>query len=219
MRRYRTFLSILAMVLTLIAGCERRNKERSVFQQEACAFVLLIAVSDDVVANDDAYLFILKTIDKYFQDRIGTADQVIVARIEAERPLVWQGTPRTLRQKFPNAAEFRRHLTGPKAPGSLHDGLTRSFGLLMETYSIKKGNAKAVTMILSDMNDDQPSTEANERFIDALVSYCKRGGQLAIYFCDQLRFEEIRAQTKKAGFDWVTLELDVHGDPPLPSFE
>ena len=220
MRSRSQLLASLIAVCLLTGGCKPRDKNRSVFRQEPCDYVLLIAVSEEVTNNDRAFEFVCYAIDQYFQDRgPGANDQVIISRIEGERPLVWQGTPRNLRLEFPSAEEFRRHLSGTKAPGSLHDGLSRSIKLLLETYSVSQSKAKAVTMVLSDMNDDHPSAEANDRFIDTLVDYCRRNGAIGFYFCDQLRFEEVREKTKKAGLGWVTLEPDVHGRPPLPSFE
>ena len=73
--------------------------------------------------------------------------------------------------------------------------------MVMKTYSVAKGKAKAVTMIMSSMNDPQPSAESDARFIEELVKYWKAGGQVAFYFVDQLRIEEIEEKTGNGFFD------------------
>ncbi len=204
-----------------LLGCTEREKSSDVFRQESSDYVLLIAVSEEVTNSDRAYEYILMAIDKYFQDRIGTNDQILIARIEGIRPLVWKGTPRELRKEFPNPTAFRQAvLASGRETGSLNDGLVRSLNTIMKTYSVAQGDAKAVTMVMSSMNDPQPSAESDERFIEALVKYCQAGGQIAFYFVDQLRIEEIEEKTTKAGMGaWTTIEPDAYGNPPLPEFE
>ena len=70
------------------------------------------------------------------------------------------------------------------------------------------------------MNDPQPSEESDARFIESLVAYCQSGGQIAFYFVDQLRIEEIEEKTIKAGMTaWIPIEPGENGFPPLPEFE
>lgn len=204
-----------------ICGCAPRDKNSDVFRQENSDYVLLIAVSEEVTESDHAYQYMLMAIDKYFQDRIGTNDQIMIARIEGIRPLVWKGTPRALRKDFPNPESFRQAvLASGRETGSLNDGLVRSLKMVMKTYSVAKGKAKAVTMIMSSMNDPQPSAESDARFIEQLVKYWQAGGQIAFYFVDQLRIEDIEEKTVKAGMtEWVSIEPDANGYPYLPEFE
>ena len=212
---------LLQLCAFALIGCTPRDKGGSVFRQEASDYVLLIAVSEEVTESDHAYQYILMAIDKYFQDRIGTSDQIMIARIEGVRPLVWKGTPRALRREFPNPESFRKAvLASGKETGSLNDGLARSLRMVMKTYSVAKGNAKAVTMVMSSMNDPQPSEESDAHFIESLVEYWKSGGQIAFYFVDQLRIEEIEEKTLKAGMtEWLPIESDANGYPYLPEFE
>lgn len=216
----KTTIQIMVLAIA-ICGCTPREKSGDVFRQEEGDYVLLIAVSEEVTESDHAYQYMLMAIDKYFQDRIGTNDQIMIARIEGIRPLVWKGTPRALRKDFPNPEAFRQAvLASGRETGSLNDGLVRSLKMLMKTYSVANGKAKAVTMVMSSMNDPQPSEDSDARFIEYLVKYWQAGGRIAFYFVDQLRIEDIEEKTVKAGMsDWITIESDANGYPSLPEFE
>lgn len=218
------FRILLLASLTLVAcGCERRDAaSASPFQQETCDFVLLLAVDRDyVVQNDKAYEFVTYAIDRYFHDTIGSNNQVIIAQLSGtQAPLLWQGSPHDLRRQFANQEEFRNYLLTHGDSGSrINLGLAEALDYLMHSYSVANGKAKSVALILSDMIDDQPESKESERqLMDALIAYGRKGS-IGFYFCDQRRMADIRRKMEAAGFGWYTLECDIHGRPPLPSFE
>jgi hypothetical protein len=207
------------LLLALCNGCKAREKDKSVFHQEAGDYVLLIALSDDIAKNERSYRFILEAIDRYFLNRIGTKDSVMLARIEGSRPLIWKGPPRSLRHEFPDPDSLRKSLlTSQREEGSLHDGLVRSLKLLTRDYGVVQGKTRAVTMVLSDMNDKKPSEESDRRFIETLIDYVKAKGEIAFYFVDQLRIQQIEEKTKEAGLKWCDIQPQEGRDIPLPEF-
>ncbi len=223
MNRTRRLLSLLTLPLLFVLGCEAAPPlSESPFVSEPCEYVLLIAVDCDYVKNNaDVFEFITRTLDQYFHDRVGGKDQVIIAGLSGtNRPLLWQGTPQTLRHKFPDSKTFRDYLIAHGSKGKrINIGIAEALEYLMRTYSVEQGNAKSVALILSDMIDDQPGRdESDPRLMNALTTYARKG-HLGFYFCDQTRMADIRQKMEQAGFRWFTLECDIMGRPPLPNFE
>jgi hypothetical protein len=204
-------------------GCQRRDAANaSPFQQEASEYVLLIAIDADYVKdNPKAFDFMAYALESYFQERIGSNDQVILAQMSgSKRPLLWQGTPQALRREFADHAAFRKFLLAHAESGSrINDGIAESLNYLMRTYSVAKGKAKSVALIVSNMIDDQPAVDESEpRLMESLINYGHRGA-MGFYFVDQTRMADIIDKMEKAGFRFYTLEPDFHGRPALPSFE
>ncbi len=220
----RTLLILYLVMLSLLSlGCEAAPPPSdSPLAGEPCDYVLLIAVDrDNVEANADVFDFILRVLDRYFHDRIGGHDQVIIAELSGNnRPLIFQGTPQALREKFPDSKAFREYLLAHGTKGKrINTGIAEALEYLMQTYSVAKGNAESVALILSDMNDDQPGqNESDRRLMNALTTYARKGN-LGFYFCDQIRMADIRQKMEQAGFQFYTLECDAFGRPPLPNFE
>ena len=215
--------AILILLLSFAFGCEAAPPPSdSPFVSEPCDYVLLIAVDCDYVKqNSEVYDFMLRALDQYFHDRIGGHDQVILAQLSGtNRPLLWQGTPLALRHKFPDSQAFRDFLLAHATKGSrINTGIAEALEYLMRTQSVAKGNPKSVTLILSNMVDDQPAQEeSDQRLLTALTTYGRKG-HLGFYFCDQTRMADIRKKMEQAGFTFYTLECDILGRPPLPNFE
>ncbi len=215
-------LSFLTLIVCIL-GCERRNTaDVSPFEQEPCDFVLLIAVDGDFIKEKTkAYELVTHAIDKYFHDRIGGHDQVIISQLSGnQRPLLWQGTAHQLRREFPSQEAFRQFLVSHCDAGSrINDGIAESIEYVMRTNSIANGKAKSVALILSDMIDDQPNSADNDsRLMNALISYGRRGS-IGFYFVDQVRMADVQKKMEQAGFRFSCLECDIHGHPALPNFE
>ena len=101
----------------------------------------------------------------------------------------------------------------------INDGIAESLDFVLNTHSVGQGKAKTVALILSDMLDNHPDQQASEkRLLEALTRYAQRGA-IAFYFCDQNKLSDMRKKMRQAGFRWSIIESDIHGNPPLPSFE
>ena len=219
---------LLSMLLVCALGCDKRDSAgRSPFEQGTCDYIVLIAIDlsgsfGELIADDGkAYDFALRVLDRYFHDRVGGNDQIIITQLSGSNPLLWQGTPRQLRQDFRTPDAFRDHLLARADPtGSrINDGLAESLDYVLGTHSVAHGNAKTIALVLSDMLDNQPDNAASEqRLLDALTRYARRGA-IGFYFCDQYRLADIRKKTRDAGFEWCIIEGGFHGEPPLPSFD
>ncbi len=221
----------MLFVILCTLGCEKRREEANVnpFGEDESEYVLMIVVDlsgsfQKLMAEDGtAYDFTLHAIDRYFRDRVGCNDQLILAQISGERrSLLWHGAPRRLYEEFPTARKFRDFLVARADPnGSMvHDGIAHAMEYLMSMRSVSTGKAKSATLILSDMMDNAPDSDQSEqRLIKAFTSYSNRSGAIGLYYCDQMELVKWRQNFEKAGLRLVALAPDVKGRPPLPSFE
>ncbi|MBI1313258.1 hypothetical protein GC176_18355 [bacterium] len=218
------FIVSMLCCIVWLAGCERREHSSMapVIQRESCDYVLMLAVDVETIrSNPRAFEFIQQAVETYFQERIGGNDQIIITQLSGnDRPLLWQGTPQHLLEEFEDAESFKNYLIGASSPGRrINQGLADSLNYVLDTFSVKKGKAKTVTLIVSSMLDDQPQgSDSDAQLMDSLIEYGHRGG-LAFYFCDQSRMDYVRDKMEEAGFGWTILECDIYGRPPLPEFE
>ncbi len=218
-------LLFILWICVALSGCGKRREKSDgfSFDQPATKYTLLIVADIDVVKSDPrSYELVVRAIDKYFHDRIGESDQVIISQISGnDHPMIFQGTVRQLRHDIPNQEAFKRYLMEHSDPGRrLSEGLAESFEYLMNTYSVAKGNSIPVALIISSLKEGEAETPTSEQhFIDELIKFHRSRGRMAFYYCDQQRMAWIRAQTAKAGMTWVTLEGESNKYPPLPTFD
>ncbi len=125
-----------------------------------------------------------------------------------------------LRREFPTAVAFRDFLLAKADPnGSLvNDGVHNAVEYLTFHPRYGGGDAKTVTLILSDMEDT--GTSASEQRLDeTLAAYGQINGSVGVYFCEQRRLEDWRNRLARAGIDNFIVESEIVGKPQLPNFE
>src|SRR5947207_2928301 len=117
-------LVIVACLVMFLAGCQKRAEQADgVFQSDDGEYVLTIVLDmsssfrELMADNGKAWSFVCQVIDKYFRDRIGHNDKLILAQLSAsDRALLWYGTPLQLRQEFSSASAFRDWLASHADP-------------------------------------------------------------------------------------------------------
>ncbi len=135
--------------------------------------------------------------------------------------MIFQGTPRTLREEYPSEQQFRDFLKSRGNPDRrINDGIVKSLKYISRTSGVKREGAVPVALIVSNMIDGEPeSKESEERVMESLINFgTKTRGHIAYYFCDQNRMDVIEERMEKAGFTMTILECDANGRPPLPTF-
>jgi hypothetical protein len=226
-------LSGFCIVLIVTApGCERRVRDAnaSPLGKDESTYKLMIVLDlsgsfrDLMIDSGAAWKFTLSCVDKYFRGRIGNeSDQIILCQISGgTRSIIWQGSPRSLRERFRTPEHFHNFLKS-KAEGDgsmVHTGVAHAVKYLSSQKSVQTGQAEAVTLILSDFLDNGPdSIETEQKLMDEFANYLNLGGHLGLYYVDQERYFRWRENFDRAGFDLVPVEMDVHGRPPLPDFD
>lgn len=221
----------LAFVLCLcvVCGCQRRREEAVIAPaQDDSEYVIAVLVDlsgsflDKMTDGGQAHTFMLALIDRYFRDRIGTNDQIIIAQISAtpDRSLVWQGTPTELRKQFPNAGAFGDFLRSKADPNGshVHNALVQTLEYVMSQPTVASGTAKSAIFALSDMIDSNKAPDAaRRRAVRVLQEYAKLGGMVCLYFVDQRLVPVWQRELQHTGLAF-RVDSEIRR-PTLPSFE
>lgn len=216
----------LAIVACLIfAGCQPRVEQaESVFEADDGEFVLTIVLDmsssfEPLMAEDGkAWAFVCEIIEKYFRDRIGHNDKLILAQLSnSDRALLWKGTPLELRQEFPTAAAFRAWVASKADPNGsrLYEGIVQA----VEYTLSDPGNRKSAMFVVSDMIDSA-GDDGRDKAVSALTKVGKSGG-VGLYYVDVQRCAEWKRLLQDAGVpaENMVVEADIVGHPMLPRFE
>lgn len=223
---------ILSLLVVAPIGCQKRiERPDYILKPDDGEYVLTILLDmsgsfSSMMADDGkAYAFVCQVLDKYFRDRLGTQDRLILAQLSGnERALLWQGTPAELRQEFASASEFRDFLMAKADPNSslIHAGLAQAVEYSLEDPVVVSGKGKPAVFVLSDMLDTSVESEqSKKRAVAALADFGKKGGVVGIYYVDTLLCSQWRQIVRDAGFSpaHYRVEADIVGRPALPNFD
>src|SRR5437867_608082 len=109
--------TLLVVVLSIcVLGCEPvANQTSSPIVAQEFDFVLAVVVdmsgsfsAEMQSGSGRAHRFLMRAVDLFFRNRIGEGnDRIIISQVSGtERALLWDGTPRGLRQEFTSAKSF-----------------------------------------------------------------------------------------------------------------
>lgn len=224
------FYIVFCPIFLAVAGCEKRADQQAAgpFQEDDSSYVLMVVLDlsgsfRELMFDDGAaYQFTTYALDRYFKDRIGTDDQLILAQLSGEKnTLVWQGTPRQLREQFPTPEKFRRFLQSYAVPGGsvVHDGVSHAVRYLMSHPAVRRGKARSALLVLSDMQDTTGDDGSEDRVLNVLTQYINSGGVAGFYYVGQDEYFTWVDHFTNAGFDTCVVEMDIQGRPKLPVFE
>lgn len=232
MKYQNTRRAFLAQVLlsAVLMGCEpRRVTEPTTFGDRDKEFYLTVLVDLSgsfaglMAEQGKAYEFTLALIDRYFRERIGTPDTLVIAQISGnKRALLWEGRPLDLRKEFHSGAEFREFLLQKADPQTslVHDGIANAIEYTLADPSVQSGKAKTALFVLSDMLENGPHMEESiERLRGALAAYGKRGGVVGLYYVNSDLVSCWRSELAAAGLRDYQVSSEIVRKPPLPTFE
>ncbi len=174
----------------------------------------------DLMADKgQAWQFLLKVIDRYMRGN-GNEKLILVQLSGNSGALIWDGTPSQLRKDFPDQEAFRKHLLSKANPNAsrLHDGITDALEYL-NTLPGMTAKTKRALLVLSDMDDNLSTLNSEQRLVQALVEFGKRGGVVGMYFVNHPLVARWRANLKTAGIRNHVVESHIVTAPALPSFD
>lgn len=221
----------LLVAVLLFTGCAKRQEQQvtSTFQPRDSEYVLAVVIDlsgsfAEMMADDGkAHAFLLYVLDRYFRDRIGTNDRVVLSQISSSgKSLLWDGTPTQLRREFPTPEQFRDFLLARSVPdGSfVHESLADTLEYIMSDPNIVAGTAKPAMFVLSDMVDTgQKTANLKQRLLGSLAKYAQLGGVVGLYFVDEHRLFAWRRILQEAGMRDCIVESQIVSSPTLPQFE
>lgn len=231
MSRMLLILLLVGLVIVAAPGCVPRAERgsESLFPIDESEFVLMLMIDPRVIAEGAAgrgrqgHELMMRAVDEYFQARIGGNDKIILAQITGNKhSILWEGTPRALREEFATPEELDQFLQSQvKQQGDFlaHDAIAYGLKYLMRRRSVATGQAMSVMMVLSTMEDTSEDPAAEQRFMDECIKFLEMGGGIGFYFLSQEKYFPLCESFEKAGYPMVPIEADVHGRPGLPNFD
>ena len=222
----RQVLSLLLATL-LICGCEKRRENASTIVEDDSEFMCALIVdmsgsfSGEMAENGRAYAFANSILDKYFKDRIGTNDKLLIGQLSGRNEfLLWQGTPLQLRQDFASAQSFADFLRSKANPNGspVHDAIAQTIEYVLDEPGVSSGKAKAAIFVLSDMLDTS-APDSKEKALQQFANFGKNGGVVGLYYVDQHLVTDWRSELRKAGVKEFCVESGIVSRPRLPTFE
>lgn len=222
-------IGALLLCLMVATGCERRHDVQPfVTEEEDSEFVVAVLVDlsgsflERMTEGREAHQFLMGLLDRFFRQRVGTNDQLILAQISGtpDRALLWQGSPVELRRDFPTAQAFAEFLRSKAdANGScVHSAIVQTIEYLTSMPGVAQGKSKSALFVLSDLVDEGSSGNVSRRdVVAALQDLARLQGAFFFYFVDQRQIPPWRRELLKAG-----LTCEVASEirrPVLPNFD
>jgi len=208
----RNTIGLIALTLC-ITGCEpyvETGEPVEPLKLKNREYLLAVALDtsgsfiDQMFGSDGrAYRFADKASDRLFRDRMGTDDRVLLAQLSAnQQPLLWEGTPRSLRKKFGSSGKLRDFILQHSDPyGSrLYGGVTQVLNYIQSLPGVNEGETKVCILVLSDMMDNS-ATQAEDKaqMIAAMARIKEVKGNIGFYFVDIGCLEDTRQCLSAAG--------------------
>lgn len=230
MRAFNLLL-VAAIIAVVTPGCGKRREhtEPRVFGEKEREYVLTIVLDmsgsfTNLMAYDGkAYQFAVAVVDRYFRDRIGSQDILIIAQVSGtDRSLLWEGRPSELRKEFPSAEKFRDFLLQNSNPRAslIHEGMVQSIRYMMNDECVRKGKAKTAMFVLSDMLDTHDTAgDVTPELSQALSDFGACGGMVGVYYCDSKLVPVWQQRLSDAGIQHYRVESEIVRMPTLPSFD
>ena len=225
MKTFCLALSIAALLT--VTGCEKRRESTRALTHDDSKFCMTIVVDlsgsfqQKMAEGGAAHQFCHEVLSRYFKDRIGTEDKLIIAQISGtERALLWQGTPQQLRKEFSSPQAFAAFLRSKADPGGslVHESLARTIEYVLSEPNVANGTAKSALFVLSDMLDTGDRTQA-ERLGNVMKEFGQHGGIVGMYYVDQSLVAPWREGLRRAGVKDFAVESEIVSKPNLPNIE
>jgi hypothetical protein len=208
---------------------DRTSREEPVFEEQThdstLTIILDLSTSCEQLMSPDGqgYELMLKLIDRYFRSRLGTGDQLILAKICGnDRALLWEGTPLELRRRFRSASSFRQFLLDHADPNGsrVYAGVTRAVEYALARQGKSATEAKNACLILSDFVENDPTQKGSAgKMFETLAKYSEAGGAIGFYFVDQAICPYLEKHLAEHGIKNFCVQSEVVASPVLPNLD
>lgn len=225
--RYVLVFCILACLL--FTSCQRHVEQQQIDLGGECEYMLAIVIdmsgsfAEEIRTGGRAYQFMLRLIDGFFKARVGNNDRILISQLSGkDKSLIWEGSPRSLRQAFPNAAAFRDYVVARSNPAGSRVKLAIAESLEYVNSRITNGKPRVFLAVLSDMEDNVGDPkDTTPRLIQALKDFNKNGGVFGGYWISQTELPTWRRYMDDSGMpaSRYVLEADFIQQPTVPSFD
>lgn len=227
MNRYNTLALCIVMLLPL-SGCDGFKKhedtETRVIQPPEWEYMLVFLIDPsqsflhkkwDAPAHD----FLVGTVENYFRGRSEPEDRVLLAALSDrdDSPLLWQGTPMALKQRFDSPDTLRNFVAQYSTPTKrVYASLAKTLNYASELPPIRNRTAKVVVVVLSDMLDEsktkeQDLTEAGA----ALKRLLALRSEIGFWWVDSKAHPDVQKWYREAGLPEPYFQYQEDRPKPL----
>ncbi len=224
--QHLTRVAVCLAACMVVGGCEAPEHEVLGERQSEYVLTVLLDLSPSFAAHltdGGAWKFMESILDRYFQHRAGSSDDIIViAKISGDRQArIWRGTPQDLREQFSSPEKFREFLLkNVDSSGSrVHEAIVDCLRHMMADRNVASGEAKSALFVLSDMIESSAGAKASEKDVVRLLSeYGAKHGVVGLYFVDDRLVFPWTDRLRQSGVRFK-ISSGIERNPPLPSFE
>lgn len=173
--------------------------------------------------DDAAFKHVLALVDTFNRQTVGSEARLVVTQISGVGDtLLWEGTPRQLRQQFATAKDFRRFVLGNQAgkPESIK-GLVKTTKYLLNHEAMDNPDCKPALFIISDAQDQREYAETFKDCAELAKNFTKISqlkGVCGWYFVDHTNLDWAKEIVERSGFRDFRVEADIVRRPSVPSF-
>ena len=222
--------AIVCLLALTVAGCDAApDTEQPAIQPHNRKEILAILFDTSgsfyslMFGNDArAYRFCAASADRFFRDKLGDESSIVLAQLSAnDRPLLWEGSPVELRQKFPDPEAMRRFVQGLSDPNGsrLYGGLADTLGYINDLPGVSTGETRVCVLVVSDMEDNAPTQEEDrKRLVESLRRFGKAKSCMGFYYVSPQELSRCRQIVQEAG-TMAIVESGIVETPKLPTFD
>jgi hypothetical protein len=205
--------------------------DRSAFEEAEVDYLMAIAInvtgpfSNRMESDDAAFKHVFSLIESFSRDTVGSEARLVITKVGGNDadPLLWEGSPRELRQAFKNPKEFREFILKHRVIGEPHalDSLVKSTEYLLNHEALDNRDCRPALFIVSDTHDVSPFAENFEEcaaLAKNMSLLAQRRGICGWYFVDQTNLEWATKMVKRAGFTDYRVEAEIVRRPRVPRF-
>ena len=233
-------LTLVLPMMILVPGCKKRSavgdpieeasdaQEAPVIRQPTYGMIIVIVFDmsgsfDDLIYKK-GYPFAMAVVDRYFRNRIGSNDRLIISQISAPgmKSLLWDGKPSSLKRDFASADKFKEFLRKKSNPAGsrLYDGISESMEYLISYPGVAEGKTSTAVFVLSDLDDNcSDPAKGKMRLLKNLAEYSKVKGSIGFYWVEDRFVPPWRQHMKESGIKHYVVEADIAADVPLPNID
>lgn len=226
---FNRFAVACALAASLVGCAPRRDSGKTAFQEGSHDYICVVAIDlsgsfqHQMAEQGLAYDFLMTLLKRYYDQHSGSADRVVLVQLSGtQRSILWAGTPRELRQRFPTSIAFRDFLNEKADPNGsmIYEGLLNAFTHVNSDPRVASGKARSGFFVLSDMLDNHPNQEQSlQNLLTSMSQYASQGNVIGLYYVDQLELAIWQKRLQDAGFREFCVEADFVGKPVLPNLE
>ena len=222
--------AIVSLVALTIVGCEAAQEtEQPAIQPHNRKDILAILFDTSgsfysLMFGSDAraYRFCASSADRFFRDKLGDESSIVLSQLSAnDRPLLWEGSPMELRQKFPDPEAMRRFVQGSSDPNGsrLYGGLADTLTYINNLPGVSTGETRVCVLVVSDMEDNAPTQEEDrKRLVEAIRRFGKAKSCMGFYYVSPQELSHCRDIVQEAG-SMAIVECGIVETPQLPTFD